>query len=77
MIEISNLNNAFTSTDSYLTELQDTDSTQIMGGTGSGGGDNDGKSGGDDDSKRGNGYGGGYYGGCYRGHRGHRRGYCC
>jgi hypothetical protein len=84
-IEISNLNIAgsdlFAGTDSFLTELQDTDTTQIMGGKGKSGkggyGYGGGKSG-----KGGYGYGGGKsgkggYG--YGGHGGYGGygGYCC
>jgi hypothetical protein len=66
-IEISNLNIAgsdlFAGTDSFLTELQDTDTTRILGGGGSkgGSGKKKGKSG-----KGGYGCYGGYggYGGC-------------
>jgi hypothetical protein len=67
-IEISNLNIAgsdlFAGTDSFLTELQDTDTTQIMGGGGSKGGKSGKKK-----SGKGYGYGGGKsgkggYGGC-------------
>ncbi len=62
-IEIFNLNNLniagsdlFASDDSFLTELQDTDATQVMGGGGSKGGKS---------NKPKSGKGGyGYYGGC-------------
>jgi hypothetical protein len=80
MIEISNLNNTLTNTDSFLTELQDTDSNQVIGGSGHGGGDDGGK-GDDDNDGKGGGYKGGYHGGHGRGHRKHRGnrhgyGYC-
>jgi hypothetical protein len=72
-IEISNLNIAgsdlFAGTDSFLTELQDTDTTQIMGGkgkSGKGGYGYGGKSG-----KGGYGYGGKSGGYGYGGHGGY------
>jgi hypothetical protein len=75
-IEISNLNIAgsdlFADTDSFLTELQDTDTTQVMGGKGKGG-----------SGRGGYGYGGygyGYGGGSGRGGYGYgyggHGGYC-
>jgi hypothetical protein len=83
MIQISNLNTS--ETDSFLTDLQDDDSTQVLGGTGYG--YNGGKGGegygrgeggkGDDDGKGGKGYGRGKGGEGYgRGHGG-RGGYGC
>jgi hypothetical protein len=82
-IEISNLNIAgsdlFADTDSFLTELQDTDTTQVMGGKGgSGRGRGRGGSGrGRGGSGRGRGGSGrgGYYGYGY-GHGGYGGYYC-
>jgi hypothetical protein len=78
LIEISNLNPAgselFAGTESFLTEIQETDSRQIFGGGGHGGGGGGSKGGGSKKgSKGGGGYGGGYGcgcghgGGCYNG----------
>jgi hypothetical protein len=82
LIEISNLTPAgselFGGTESFLTEIQETDSRQIFGGGGHGGGGGSkggGSKGGGSKkgSKGGGGYGGGYGcgcghgGGCYNG----------
>jgi hypothetical protein len=83
LIEISNLNPAgselFAGTESFLTELQATDSRQIFGGGGHGGGGGS-KGGGSKGggSKGGGGYGGGYgHGGGYGGGGGYGHGGGC
>jgi hypothetical protein len=72
LIEISNLNLAgsdlFADTESFLTELQETDSNQIFGGGGKGCGGGSGKNKGSKKKGSKGGYGGGcggYGGGCY------------
>jgi hypothetical protein len=71
-IEINNLNpagaNLFEGTDSFLTELQDTDTTKVIGGKSN-------KGGGGTFFYASGGYGGGYGGGFGGGYGGYRGGY--
>jgi hypothetical protein len=73
MIHISNLDTA--ETDSFLTDLQDADTTQVLGGTGHGyNGGEGGEGRGEGGEGRGEGYGRGKGGEGYSRGRGHGRG---